>query len=302
MNCIRPLIALLMLVGCAWGDSKPLASHEEFPWSRQIPEAIHTMYVLPDTHLDERRDDWRREFHDKFAPLVKDCKTSGDAAVTLNAKMWDVIKVHYHPTKRPKPCQSPYESIAAGYASCTGLSILLANACRSVGVPARVVGTPAWTVPEGDVNGNHAGNHTWVEIWNGCWRFLGASENTALDETWFVGNAARATTGNPDHAIYASTIAPSSKRWPMVWSPADKSIRALDVTPFYTHRVTATFTLGDGLPVEIFLAGQLIAAGTGPRTVFRLAGKTTYQMVVGNDAPRGITLTDESVQEIKVAR
>jgi hypothetical protein len=35
---------------------------------------------------------------------------------------------------------SPSQVIAAGYASCTGLSIFLVNALRSVGIPARLAG------------------------------------------------------------------------------------------------------------------------------------------------------------------
>lgn len=35
---------------------------------------------------------------------------------------------------------SPSQVIAAGYASCTGLAIFLVNACRAVGIPARVAG------------------------------------------------------------------------------------------------------------------------------------------------------------------
>lgn len=36
--------------------------------------------------------------------------------------------------------------LAAGYASCTGLSIFLVAACRAVGIPARVAGALAWVV------------------------------------------------------------------------------------------------------------------------------------------------------------
>ena len=58
-------------------------------------------------------------------------------------------------TARKRANQSPKESIEQGLASCTGLSILLADACRSVGVPARLAGIPSWK--------NKNGNHTWVE-------------------------------------------------------------------------------------------------------------------------------------------
>jgi hypothetical protein len=51
--------------------------------------------------------------------------------------------------------------ITFGFASCTGVSILYVDALRSVGVPARLVGTPAWK----GVASN--GNHNWVEVFLG---------------------------------------------------------------------------------------------------------------------------------------
>jgi len=75
--------------------------------------------------------------------------------------------------EREKADQSSFESIASGKASCTGLSILLVDACRAVGIPARVVGTPLWV--------DRSGNHTWVEIWDDGWRYLGACESKRLD-------------------------------------------------------------------------------------------------------------------------
>src|SRR6478752_4758171 len=48
------------------------------------------------------------------------------------------LKVGYS-TERRAANQSPSESRESGKASCTGLSILLSDACRSVGIPARLV-------------------------------------------------------------------------------------------------------------------------------------------------------------------
>jgi transglutaminase-like putative cysteine protease len=53
----------------------------------------------------------------------------------------------------------PMSIISYGYSSCTGLAILLICALRSVGIPARLVGTPAW---HGNVD---EGNHSWVEVY-----------------------------------------------------------------------------------------------------------------------------------------
>ena len=104
-----------------------------------------------------------------------------------------------HARKRPKPDQSPLESIEAKYASCSGLSILLIDACRAVCVPARFAGTPRWTTKWG--------NHSWVEIWDERWHFTGACEYdpSGLDKAWFLADASQARKDDPRHAIYASS-------------------------------------------------------------------------------------------------
>ena len=63
----------------------------------------------------------------------------------------------------------PMSTITFGFASCTGVSILYTDALRAVGVPARLVGTPAWN---GEVEN---GNHNWVEVYTGPtggWSFI----------------------------------------------------------------------------------------------------------------------------------
>ena len=110
----------------------------------------------------------------------------------------------------------PGESIQSGIATCTGLSILLVDACRSVGIPARVAGTPMWS--------NLRGNHTWVEIWDGEWHFAGAAEPDAagLDHGWFVHDATTAKRDVPEHAIYATSFRRTGISFPLVWLPGDK--------------------------------------------------------------------------------
>ena len=82
---------------------------------------------------------------------------------------------------------APFETMVNGFASCTG-AILLVDACRSVGVPARVVAVPEW-VGDHDENGHPqgGGNHAWVEVWSdGGWSFTGAAEpEDRLNATWF---------------------------------------------------------------------------------------------------------------------
>lgn len=201
------------------------------PWGKKLPEEIFLNDVLPYANINERRDDWRKDFRTRFAPLVKACKTPGDAAMCLNKEIFPLLKVQYHATKRPKPDQSPYESIEAGYASCTGLSILLVDACRAVGVPARLAGTPAWTTTRG--------NHTWVEIWNGEWHFLGAAEPGPLDRTWFVENASHADASTPEHRIYAASWRKTGTPFLLVWDPSIRYVSAVDVTARYAAKAGA---------------------------------------------------------------
>ena len=123
-------------------------------WKADVPEEIFLNNVLPYSVINERRDDWRKDFYQRFAPLVKDAKSPAEAAVILNQNVFKIVNVKYS-TKRKKPDQSPYESMETGLASCSGLTVLLVDACRSVGVPARFVGTPLWT--------NKSGNHSWAD-------------------------------------------------------------------------------------------------------------------------------------------
>ncbi len=239
------------------------AARRKAPWGQQMPEDIFLNYLLPYANVDEARDPWRRQFSKLFSPLVAQCKTPSEAALILNKDIFKMMHVQYSADKRPKPNQSPRESIAAHYASCTGLSVFLIDACRSVGVPARMVGTPLWAVRRGDKNGNNAGNHMWVEIWDGQWHVLGASEVSPLDHTWFLPNAALAYgarkvryQGFYLHRIYAASFKKSKLWFPLVWNLHDHSVNAEDVTDAYVHRrdVKVLLVNKKGEPA----AGQLV--------------------------------------------
>ena len=128
----------------------------------KIPDEIFFNDVLPYANIDEPRDPWRKKFYDLCRPIIKDCKSPAEAAQKLNETVFKEISVKYS-TKRKRANQSPKESIEQGLASCTGLSIILTDACRSVVVPARLVDIPSWT--------KKRGNHTWVEVWDEDWHF-----------------------------------------------------------------------------------------------------------------------------------
>ena len=218
--------------------SLALKARETFPWAKDVPEEIFLNDVLPYAVFDEPRDPWRAEFLEKAAPLVKDAKTASEAAQILNRDFFKLIKTHYN-IGRKRPNQSPKESIELGMATCSGLSIILADACRAVGIPARAVGTPLWH--------DDSGNHTWVEIWDGAWHFTGADEYTAkgLGHGWFTDKAARADASDPAHSIYATSWKRDGGHFPLVWAPASQAVGGTNVTERYaTKNPDAACTIG----------------------------------------------------------
>jgi predicted peptidase len=201
-------------------------ARKQVPWGARIPEAIFLNEILPYANVDEVRHPWRKEFFEMCLPLVKDCKDPAEAAQRLNSTLFKKLQVRYSP-QRGKPHQSPKESIAGGTASCTGLSILLSDACRAVAVPARLVGTPNWS--------DKRGNHTWVEIWDGGWHFTGACEADprGLDHAWFEADASRAQKDSREHAIYAASFRKTQTTFPLVWALQSKDVSAENVTERY---------------------------------------------------------------------
>ena len=203
-----------------------LNARAEFPWAKNVPEEIFLNDVLPYAVFDETRESWRADFLNRARPLVKSAMTASEAAQILNREFFKLLNVHYN-TGRKAPNQSASESMQSGRATCTGLSIILVNACRAVGIPARAVGTPMWS--------NGRGNHTWVEIWDGDWHFLGADEYDAqgLDRGWFTNDASQAKADDPNHAIYATSWKRDMLAFPMVWAEGVSEVGAINVTARY---------------------------------------------------------------------
>ena len=243
------------------------------PWGRTIPQELFFEDVLPYASVNERRDDWRKDFYDRFLPIAKECASPGEAVKRLNIEVFKTLNVTYHATKRPKPDQSPYESMKVGFASCTGLSILLIDACRAVGIPARMVGTPRWT--------DNSGNHSWVEVWDREWSFVGACESSKLNEGWFVEKASKADESKPQNRIYATSFKTTDTFFPMVWKRGAKDVPAEDVTRRYTLRRTVAFR--SAIPGEITIKqnGRIVAQSKiDGTTTFELAGDASYDVLL----------------------
>ena len=250
-----------------------------FPWAMNIPEELFLNYVLPYANLDEPRDPWRKEFFELCQPIVKDCKTPTEAVQKLNSELFKKLNVKYAPQRRA-PNLSPKQSIAQGTASCTGLSIMLCNACKSVGIPARIVGTPNWF--------DKRGNHTWVEIWHNGWHFTGACEPDpkGLDRGWFVGDASRAVKENPEHAIYATSFKKTELHFPLVWNRESRIVPAENVTDRYakpsipndTFRLSIRVKDSNGKRVSV-----MVRVTSPDDATFRLDGKSKDESADLND-------------------
>ena len=196
-------------------------------WGDQIPEEIFFNDVLPYFNVDETREMWRAKLYDLCLPMVADCQSPAAAVQRLNEQLFKKVGVKYS-TARNKANQSPSESIEQGLASCTGLSVLLVDACRSVCIPARVAGIPSWP--------NKRGNHTWIEIWDGQWYFTGAAEPSSkgLNDTWFLNDVALADKSSRLHSVYAVSFRKTDTQFPLVWSrDAANPVYAVNVTDRY---------------------------------------------------------------------
>lgn len=201
-------------------------AREIYPWAKEVPEEVFFNDVLPYAVMDETREDWRSSFFDMLSPVLANTTDMFAAVDTINKVLKDLVQVEYN-TKRNKPNQSPKESMDIHMASCSGLSILLTDALRAVGIPSRIAGTPMWITKEG--------NHNWNEVWvNGEW-YLIEYYPAPLNEAWFLPRCAAFEGQNdPAHQVYATTFKPySEQHFPMVWNEEDYSIPGVNVTDRY---------------------------------------------------------------------
>lgn len=258
-----------------------LMAHDKYPWTQTLPREIFYSDVLPYHVVDEVRDSWRRELHDLFDPVVDTCTTLYDAICAVNKNIPMMTGVEYN-TRREKTNQSPRESMRQGMASCTGLSILLVDACRAVGIPARFVGTASWH--------DNRGNHSWTEVWmDGKWRVTEYYFPNGLDQLWFMADAAKANPNDRNYAIYATRFGQAADWFPMVWCAKEES-DPIDSLPRYigAENVTQHY-------IDLAHEQQRHRTEAGTHTLLRIAGyakqettlHSTDRAVIGVDVFAG---------------
>lgn len=217
----------------------------EFPWAKDVPDSVFLNDVVAYANLNENRESWRKDFYERFKKYVAPCKTMREAIDSVNKNVRDELLVDYN-TKREKPDQAPYESMRQHMASCSGLSILLTDAFRAVGIPSRVAGTPAWH--------DDRGNHNWNEVWiDGQWRFTEYYPSDDLDQSWFLTDAGKAIKEDVRKAIYAASFKPTDCYFPLVWGEDIRYVHAENVTDRYTslYRAQLSAMPADGSHVAL---------------------------------------------------
>lgn len=221
-------------------------------WPRPPMEVVYP-YFLPYASYHEARTNWRPPFFAKFFRLVEGLKTSQevvDALITENVRLmnWTAFRWPGYSGKSigsyelgpfasgsTPPVVAPADFLTYGYGSCTAWAKFLANALRSVGVPAREVGSPCWNTGifaglatqnpnvsqcwhggTREVSGSqYLNNHNWVEYWDNVqqtWRFLDVATSSSSEDTWFCKKyqqgcdcSSNAGSAMQDHDILAPT-------------------------------------------------------------------------------------------------
>ena len=283
---MKPALAALLFVALS-----PIASATALgtPVATVAAKPGEPAEVASDTFLDEDRRPWRYEMRRRFAPLIKDCKTRREAILLIAQNAAQVCGVKYS-TGRRAPNQSVAESLESGKASCTGLSILLAAAYRSVGIPARIAGVAEW--------GDRPGNHTWVEVLDhDRWHFIEYyTDKAGLDRGWILDPILNLDPKNPRSRVLARDDSGDDFFF-LPWNPEDKSLRAVDRTQAYLRIAAAqglkpkavasassgtlVFEAKDASGQRVSLAFRVL---DGEHEVF--SGKTPGPLDDLNNAPR----------------
>lgn len=248
-----------------------------YPWTDFIPRSIYMEYVVPYAVVNEPRSDHRPLLFNALRDTMKDYERPKEnhgskqepvqtqkqttnpqmqikqVVKLVNSRLWATLgrnsstPIVFQAGLTPR-IYDPLSVIAYGHSSCTGLAILLIAALRSVGIPARMAGTPAWYGKEEE------GNHSWVEVFipgleneGGGWVFLEPSpgiaegdEKTAnaddlerdACERWFC-NAARF---NGSTKVFATRYSrdTSNTHYPMAWAVGEEGVPGMDRSDYYT--------------------------------------------------------------------
>jgi O-antigen ligase/tetratricopeptide (TPR) repeat protein len=165
-------------------------------FDRNIPEDVFLNYILPYAVLNERRDNWRPFFYDKFIEIIRMSPSFEEALMNLNRDLFNMFRIVFLNIDIYSSMNSPFETIEKGCGSCLELAIMFIDACRAVGIPARLVIIPQW--PHSRLG------HAWSEVYvNGQWHCFGAFDPSRLDGIVERRVAMRMDVSRAEHRVYA---------------------------------------------------------------------------------------------------
>jgi len=205
----------------------------KLPYADEVPSDMFFRYVLPYSHFDEPVDDWRKLFYDTLLDYVKSNSTLEEAASSLWPVWFHAFgkEISFKADQTPGIMAPITGTLKHGFASCTGLSIFLANCYRAVGIPARIVGVREWNLPT-------KGNHNWVEVWTGKhWNFVDAAPSKdplKWNSTWFAEQAKLQENPPIKHAILSPLWGPEANTvYALNWREDSADVPAIDLTGNY---------------------------------------------------------------------
>jgi hypothetical protein len=229
----------------------------EFAYTDELPLEIWREYVLNYANANEARSNWRPLLWKVLRPLSSSTTNNDTIASVVrkvNQHMWTLLAPKGQDSIRFVAGQTPLifdpmSVLVFGTASCTGCAILFINALRTLGVPARLVGTPAWH------NQRSQGNHNWVEVWQpttmnatsdygGTWTILEPTLPPSTDPDnlerdpctrWFC-HPDRFSSTNATH-VFAARLDRSAAEtyYPLSWEWNNRDVMGDNVTERYYH-------------------------------------------------------------------
>lgn len=238
------------------GVNASLHAKVEYPWARGVARDVWYDYNLPYASVNEARSNWRPLLRQQVDPLLQGLRTDGgwedvsvDAVVeVVNANMWSALApsgtddIWFNAGSTPLVFD-PMSVMQYGYASCTGISLLLLDALKSVGVCARLAGTPAWH----GIKQN--GNHNWIEVFNPDTRQWGILEGKPAGGGESLRDPCSVWFCNPDNFPYgANSTAVFAARFDRVdadtyyrmsWDPSNMQVPGVDRTEWYRQTCAA---------------------------------------------------------------
>lgn len=226
----------------SYGVNSSLITRTQYKWAALVDKEMFFEFVTPYGSVNEGRSNWRELMVSATSSILSsssDNMSIPDAVALINENLWKAgvlgtsdVEIVFKSSQTPL-IYDPMSVVAFGYGSCTGVSIVLIDALRSAGIPARLAGTPAW-------NGvKENGNHNWVEVFSDVthqWEFIeaqpaGAGESLSDPcDKWFCtpSNFANGT------EVYAARWVQSDRiRYPMAWDMQNEAIPGIDRTEYY---------------------------------------------------------------------